>query len=168
MRVPNSMRRFVLICLPLFSLSVLAAGCGSEGTVSGKVYYKGQPVTGGTVHFIPQGKSGNYTSVIGTDGSYSISRLPVGNAKISVTGMTGERKGVPATMFKGLAGKKIAKAFKKMESAEKSESSGGAKLGGGKPGNATIPVPEKYGDPDESGLEVKVTGGNQPFDIKIE
>ncbi len=163
MHVPNGMRRFVLICLPLFSLSVLAAGCGSEGTVSGKVYYKGEPLTGGAVHFVHEGKSGNYTSVIGTDGSYSIPRLPRGQAKISVTGMTGTTKGVPASLFKGMAGKRIAKAFKKMETTEKPESGGG-----GKPGNASKALPEKYSDPDESGLKVFVTGGNQSFDIKME
>jgi hypothetical protein len=163
MRVPDGMPRFVLICLPLFALSVLAVGCGSEGTVSGKVYLRGQPVTGGTVHFVPEGKGGNYASVIGTDGSYSVSKLPLGPAKIGVTGMTGGTKGVPAAVFNRQGGRQIAKAFKQMASTEKSEGSKG-----GRPPDASLAVPEKYADPDQSGLKLDVTSGSQSFDIKME
>ena len=41
-------------------------------------------MTGGTVYFFPANNSGNYASVIGKDGSYTISKLPPGPTKISV------------------------------------------------------------------------------------
>lgn len=160
----SGMRRFVLLCLPLFSLSVLAAGCGSEGTVSGKVYYKGQPVTGGIVHFVPERKGGNFSSVIGTDGSYSVSKLPRGQAKISVSGVTGGTKGVPAAVFNKRGGARIKTAFDKMGGKTGKSESGG----GGGAGKTAPAVPEKYADPDESGLTINVTGSSQPFDINLD
>jgi hypothetical protein len=165
MCVPGGVRRFVLTCLPLFSLSVLAAGCGSGGTVSGKVYYKGQPLTGGIVHFVPEGKSGRFSSVIGTDGSYSVSKLPRGQAKISVSGsIAGAKGGPPAEVFKRRGGERIQKAFDKM-GGKKGQSESGRGAGAGKSAPA---LPEKYGDPDESGLTINVTGSSQPFDINLD
>jgi hypothetical protein len=112
---------------------------------------------------LPEGKSGNFSSVIGTDGSYSIAKLPRGPAKISVSGITGGTRGVPDSLFNRMGGKQIAKEFKKMATAEKSEGSKG-----GKPAGASLAVPEKYADPDQSGLKIDVTGGPQSFDIKTE
>lgn len=64
-----------LVCLLL-----LAVGCGSrpeqrEG-VSGVVYYRGQPLRGGTIVFVPDADQGNTGSLasgeIKADGSYSL------------------------------------------------------------------------------------------------
>jgi hypothetical protein len=160
------MRRFVLMCLLLFSLSMLVAGCGQGGTVSGKIYYKGQPVKGGTIYFYPEGKSGNYASVIERDGSFTISKLPPGPVKISVVVGT---RAVPTEAFaKQRAGKVAVKGMKEMERI------GGAASGGGEePGNAAGPkekisVPDKYADPEKSGLTIDVTGGRQTHDIQLE
>jgi hypothetical protein len=64
---------------------VSATGCGNPlGTVTGKVYYKNEPLKGGTVVFVTvDGKTGG-RSDIAEDGSYSIADLPVGEVRIAV------------------------------------------------------------------------------------
>ena len=164
----HTMRRLIRICLLLFPLSVLASGCGSkDGTVSGTVYYKGQPIKGGTVYFFPEKESGSHLALIGTDGTYSISKLPMGPAKISVMVAV---PGVPKSVFsqgkfgggqaaeKGLKGRMTEEAKKEIEEQAK-------------PSNITgysAPIPEKYSNPERSGLKIDVTGGNQTHDIKMD
>src|SRR5215471_10469528 len=78
----------LLSYLLMASLFVLTSGCGRNGTVSGIVYYKGQPLKVGMVQFFPEKKGGDFSSPIGSDGSYSISKLPVGNVRVSVISNT--------------------------------------------------------------------------------
>lgn len=59
--------------------AVLLAGCGAkpkvtEGlkAVTGKVTYKGQPVTTGMVTFVAEGRGLGASGLIGTDGVYTI------------------------------------------------------------------------------------------------
>jgi hypothetical protein len=165
MRASRGMRRLVLMCLLLLPLSALAAGCGKGGTVSGKIYYKGQPVTGGTVYFFPEGTDSNYRSLIERDGSYKISELPRGPAKISVVvGM----KGPPPGVMNRMGGQAAAKGIKQMERIGKSASGGGEQSGNAAGAQDNTSVPEKYTDPEKSGLTIDVTGSSQKFDIKME
>src|SRR5262249_5040643 len=101
MRASRGMCRIILVGLPFFTLALLVVGCSSEGTLSGKVTYKGEPVQGGSVYFHPEGKDGNFPSVIQTDGSYSVSKLPRGTAKISV--IVGN-KNIPIDFSKRMGG----------------------------------------------------------------
>lgn len=165
MRISGALRRFVLMSLLLFSLSVLAAGCSGQGTVSGKVFYKGQPMTGGMVYFYPEAKSGNYASIIGTDGTYSIPKVPSGPAKISVVSAS---RGVPTEVFKSMGGKRAAEGVKKMGNIGKAASGGGQEAGKALDVKSAEPFPVKYTDPDKSGLTINVTGGSQTFDIKMD
>src|SRR5262249_40311065 len=109
-----SIPRLFLRGLSLFLLSsllVLAAGCGSKGgTVSGKVYYKNQPMTAGLVQFYPEGKGGEYSSKINEDGSYSISKVPPGPVKITVAYNAGNplMNAPPMARGKGVQGMKNA------------------------------------------------------------
>jgi len=76
--------RFVLL-LPL--LLVLMVGCTKDNQrgaeLSGKVAYKGQPVTGGnmTLYFAEAG----YPVAISPDGTYKATQLPAGDAVATVT-----------------------------------------------------------------------------------
>jgi hypothetical protein len=152
--------KFFLACLPLLSSFLLASGCSSEGTVSGKVYYKGKLLTSGSVSLFPEDKGGNYFSEIKSDGSYSFSKVPPGPAKISVlVGM----KGPPPDLFSKMGrGKEAAmKGMKKHEGAMKEESKER------EAGNEVV-LPEKYANPEESGLKIDVQGGKQTHDIKME
>src|SRR5581483_4523419 len=66
------------------ALLVLAIGCGGYGDVSGKVTYKGKALVWGTVQFEGSDnmlKQGN----INSDGTYSISEVAKGEAKVAVS-----------------------------------------------------------------------------------
>ncbi len=64
----------------LFVLSLSAAGCGKSeeklAPVRGKVYYRGEPVQGGTIVFAPDADRGGHGPIahaeIGADGSFSL------------------------------------------------------------------------------------------------
>jgi hypothetical protein len=75
--------RFALAAALAASLTALT-GCGAgTGSVSGKVTFNGAPRPGGSVQFLTPG--GAFVAEIGPDGSYSLSGVPTGPAKISVT-----------------------------------------------------------------------------------
>jgi hypothetical protein len=171
------MRRFVFIRLSILSLSVLAAGCSREGTVSGKIYHKGEPLKGGTVNFFPEGSNNAHPAIIGMDGSYTVSKLPRGPAKIGVQVGT---QGVPASVFNRMGGKGIEKGLKQMGRIGRGASGGGesadaaeAKDQAKDKAKDAIPKEDttalqKYADPEKSGLKIDVTGGSQTHDIKLE
>ncbi|MCI0376193.1 MAG: hypothetical protein L0215_01170 [Gemmataceae bacterium] len=65
------------------ALVLAAAGCQSQGNVSGKVTYKSKPVVFGTI--LIQGSDGNARQGnIATDGSFSVRGLAVGQARVAV------------------------------------------------------------------------------------
>ena len=162
MRTSSSVRKLFRCCLLLFPLFLLATGCGTkQGTVSGTVYYKGKPLPGGNVRFFPEGQGGSFYSAIGSDGSYSMSKLPPGSAKITVV-YSPEN---PLAKMKGFNKANAEKGIKKQQ--EIIEAAKG-KGGGAAASAETVTLPDKYGDPDKSGLKVDVTGGSQTFDIKME
>jgi hypothetical protein len=88
--VYSSMRaRRCVFCLALL---LLVAGCGgSTATVSGKVTYNGKPIpAGSTITFLNTDASGAATTVrdgrIDEGGTYSVSKVGVGPAKITIRG----------------------------------------------------------------------------------
>jgi hypothetical protein len=79
----------LLLLLPLFL--VLACGCGltnksAPAKLSGKVTYKGKPLTGGTITLYPP-SGGVYAITIKEDGSYSGADLPTGEMPVSIETM---------------------------------------------------------------------------------
>jgi hypothetical protein len=171
----RGMRRYVWASLLLLPLSILAVGCSREGTVTGTVYYKGQPMKGGMVYFFPEGKDANFPSIINMDGTYSVSKLPRGTAKISVTP---GQQGVPSGVFsRQFAGKTVEKGLKQQARIGRGASGGEVKEGedaaaNDRPKNGLskedLTGLQKYVDPDKSGLTIDVTGGGQSFDIKLD
>jgi hypothetical protein len=79
----------LLLVAPLCFILVLGCSGGASNApcnVSGMVYYKGSPVTGGMVAFINQGKdSGTYNAPITAAGAYSATSLPAGEYKVVVS-----------------------------------------------------------------------------------
>jgi hypothetical protein len=129
---------------------VLAAGCGGPFTasVSGTVTYKGNPLPGGTVTFIhPDGRVGYGT--IHEDGTYSISAAPGGDLKCIVQ-----------------TTKPIAPPPPKLAA----RLSGGAARAGATvyPAGRYVPIPERYGDSQSSGLSYTVHRGTNTIDIPLE
>lgn len=74
-------------------LAVALPGCGGSdmkiGAVSGKVTFRGQPVTEGTVSFINADAGAGAEAKLGTDGTYAVETpdggLPVGTYAVSIT-----------------------------------------------------------------------------------
>jgi hypothetical protein len=136
---------------------LLLAGCGgSQGTVSGKVSYKGQPLKGGTVSIIP--KAGGVVSApIKEDGSYTISHVPPGPARVTVE--TRSLRPMPKRAMPGPYAKMPKDAIPE-----------GVKVPGvtsqGDP-NRYVAIPDQYADPEKSGLSLDVQRGSQPHDIDL-
>lgn len=83
MRTDTRARLLRFAVLPA-ALAAVAVGCGAgTGDVAGTVTYKGRPVVHGTVTFV--GADGRpVAAAIGGDGSYTLSGVAVGEAKVLV------------------------------------------------------------------------------------
>src|SRR5262245_2949554 len=60
-----------------------ACGCADTATVTGKVSYRGRPVTYGSVIFLSADKTAR-SGVIGPDGTYTVEGVHPGQAKVGV------------------------------------------------------------------------------------
>lgn len=142
-----SPRRRGLVLLVFLVPVAIMAGCGSKsGTISGKVTYQGKPVEGGSVNFLSEGPNATMkTGGIQKDGSYSVSGVPVGPAKVTVQGMKARKLLIPAALQKEQGGVKEVKT-------EQSE----------------VYVPPKYSKTETSDLKYDVKSGKQEHDIELE
>jgi hypothetical protein len=141
---------------PWFCLVVALTltGCGANGSVSGKVSYKGEPVGGGTVLFVPQGQQ-SLSARINADGTYSIEKIAAGPVKISVETKTAQQvKGPPRGMPTPPPG-----AIPKDAPSIYNQPS--------QPQGKYVPIPENYADPDKSELTYTVIGGSQTHNIDL-
>jgi hypothetical protein len=141
-------------------LFLLAAGCGTTKTVSGKVSFQGKPMPAGTVLFVQDkaGKTNTYTSQIAEDGTYTIPNLSPGPVKIAVQPLQppnmppragGQVMGIPTATF----------------GPEGHNPYGNVK---GDESKYVKNFPAKYKDPDTSGLTYTVEGsGSQTHDIDV-
>lgn len=132
-----------------FALAVAAlafvTGCGESnpttGAVTGKVTYKGKPVSNGLIQFVPQGDGNAATGEITPDGTYELTTYVKGDGarpgsyKVSVQVFPTEEEGA------GLPG---------------------AEFAGKKP-----PIPPKYNSADTSGLSADVKEGENKLDFDL-
>ncbi|MFO0956565.1 MAG: hypothetical protein U0800_03750 [Isosphaeraceae bacterium] len=140
----NHFASALLATITLIGSATILPGCGSGpemGRVTGKVTYKDQPVTKGTVTFVPvdPSKGRNATGSIMSDGTYTLQTenpndgALVGDYLVSVTSREDElldyipKKPVPPKRL----------------------------------------TPEKYESPAGSGLKFTVKGGSNIFDIPL-
>jgi hypothetical protein len=150
-------RRQALLLLSL-AASIGLFGCGgSSGTVAGKVYYKGELVKGGNVQFVASDGSAR-SSAIAEDGTYTIDKLHLGEAKISVdTSSFKPQKGFYAYGSKPMKpppGQPEGSGYKPPDTQELAK--------------RYVAIPEKYIDPNKSGLKYTVKSGRQDYDIKMD
>ncbi|HZU04160.1 MAG TPA: hypothetical protein VFA10_31155 [Ktedonobacteraceae bacterium] len=151
-------RKTILSRLLLLGSLLLTAGCGgSYGVVFGKISYKGKPLKGGTISFIPA-SGGVVTVSIQEDGSYKINRVPIGPVTITVSTLSirppskgGGGKPMtppPGTLPPGIdltpPGMNVADLEKRY-----------------------MPIPKQYSDPAKSGLTYIVQRGKQIYDIDL-
>src|SRR4051812_23596033 len=86
-------------------IAALVAGC-SQGSsirtvpVSGKVSYKGEPVEGATISFIPDGDSRPATAISGQGGAYRLMTLDAQGAMPGHYTVTVRKADVPAESTK--------------------------------------------------------------------
>lgn len=160
------MLRTGLLILPL---GLMAAGCGSSlGTVSGKVTYKGEVVKGGTIRIVPE-KGPPATGDIQEDGTYKITHVATGPAKVSVEtdsikpmkeaaqgrGAMSMYKNKPPPPPPGSPGSDM----------DPSKSVAGFREQGDE--KRYVAIPARYSDANKSGLSLTVKGGNNEFNIEL-
>jgi len=166
----------------LFSLGLIV-GCGSKKTasaeVSGKVTYKGAPVTGGLLAF--HGDAGGYSAAITPDGTYHVVDLPPGEVVVTVDTesinpnvkqetYTGQSSGGAPGGMGGMYGKKPATSApppsSKLAKQEKSPAGESAGAGGGESGQY-VKIPRLYADRTKSPLKVTIQPGNQEHNFEV-
>jgi hypothetical protein len=132
---------------------LLTAGCGGKGTVTGKVLYKGQPVRGGSISFVPEGGGGVMSSPIEEDGGYTIRNVPQGPVKITV-----ETDSFRTSAFQGGGAPDFLKKYMQKKEPELSDPNRAKRY---------VPIPPQYSDPSKSDLTYVVKSGKQEHDIEL-
>jgi hypothetical protein len=135
-------------------LSTLAMGCGGGNSAKGNsakgtVTLNGQPVANGTLT-LHYANGQRYPITLKEDGSFKVAQVPVGPAKVTVTGAPGF----------GSMGKLTPEEKEKFL----------AQLPPDKRGKATQTgpaVPEKYASPESSGLSWEITAGINQKDFPL-
>jgi len=145
-----------LPCLGLLCAAlVVLAGCGPKArSITAKVTYKGQPVPGAIVVLYAAKGTDSFSVRTGSDGSFTLTKVPDGEYKVSITGASAAlephtgmapRPGMPA--MKGPGGKGEMEAKKEAETRGKiGDSAAQGTMG------ADVKLPKKYADQNTSGL----------------
>ena len=131
------------------TLCTLLAGCGGSGlaTVEGKVTVDGQAVRGGRVTFQSADGKSTVLAKIALDGSYRALDVPHGAMNVTVAGLDKfERRKIQH----GVKGKRTSESEARAEAIESSPK-----------------IPEKYKDPDASGLTFTVKSGTNTYNIEL-
>jgi hypothetical protein len=146
------MNRFVN-CLLLFAL-VVAAGCGGtpssrSANLTGKVLYKGQPVTGGSMTL--NYAESSYPVAIRADGTFKAAQLPAGEAIVTIDN---EFLNPNKPTYGG--GKGPGSGLGKIPEGA-NQSSGGT----------YVKLPAKYKDKKTSDVKITLKGGNQDITVEL-
>jgi hypothetical protein len=140
-------------------LLLTALGCGSgSATVSGRVTYKGEPLTAGDI--IIYGANGKIDSgPISADGTYAIYKAPVGDVKIAVlTPKPLPPQRPPGPGVRKDQGERTRKRIFK-EAVPPAPTV--------PPPVKVVPIPDRYKEPDKSGLNFTLKPGEQTIDLDL-
>lgn len=127
----------------------MVLGCGSPtAVVTGKVTYKGTPVTSGVVVFIDDAGRATLPANVRSDGTFDINRASLGRARVSFDNLA------PPPLPKAKPGSPLAEdaEFKQMAAAVE---------------NYTA-TPSKYKDPTKSGIVFDLKPGRNECNIDLE
>lgn len=141
----------VISRLGVFALTIFTIGCGGRptGELSGKVVFNNAPLPGGSLIF-DYGDGVTQTVSISNTGSFSEPKLLAGSAKVGISPPS-----APAKMNESIMAKM--KAPKGVQG--KDDYYGNTK---------SVKVPEKFKDPNTSGLKAEVkTGKNSDITFEI-
>ncbi len=96
----------VAICFALISLALTGCGGPPSGKLSGKVTYKDEPVSGGSVTLVPKTEGNPYAyAETGADGSYIAktddygTKIPVGKYQVLITAVKDHGTDKPAELL---------------------------------------------------------------------
>jgi hypothetical protein len=156
----RSCRRFaaLLSLLSLFAF-VGCGGGGAQGKLTGKVLYKGKPVTGGSVIFRPSSASENtVTAPIDPNGNYTAT-VPAGVVKIAVDNRDLQP---PEATSKKEPRPNLPKV------GNVTSDTPDPRVNPQKPAGTYVKLPDKYHDVASSGLSYTVKSGSQNYDINLE
>ena len=143
--------RWVVHALTLIVLVGGPAGCARQPcTVSGRVAFQGQPVTGGSVVLYGEGQQ-IVRGTIGPDGTYSIPNAPRGHVRIAVAPPIR----LPAGMRKKYTTPPVIDGPVIPDSTPPAKDS------------RALAIPARYGVPEESGLTITVDRSVTEFDINL-
>lgn len=136
-------------------MAFIAAGC-SDGSgirtvpVSGKVTYRGQPVDGATVSFIPDGEARPATAISTAGGDYHLTTLDAQGAMPGHYTVVVRKSDIPTESTKAVS----------MEDA--------VKMNNRPPPPPKELLPAKYGDAVKSPLKYEVKAGQKnTFDLQL-
>jgi len=135
------------LCL-LSLIFASSAGCGAGGgTVTGRVSYRDQPVTSGTVLLYTEGGA-VHSCLIGADARYCLTDVPLGAARMAVVTHGEVPAGLQSAPPKGHP------PYPGVEAAP--------------PRCPHVLIPARYADPDSAGLRLTIRAGEQAFDIALQ
>jgi hypothetical protein len=154
------MSKHVLLGLAFSSTFLYIAGCSSSSstaTLSGKVTYRAQPLTGGTIWLHPREAAAGkypprYSGTIRLDGTFTVTGVPLGSMVVTI-----DTKSV-----NGLSGTSGMARAEGVNPIMKGKMMG--KLAGGP---VYVAIPAKYADAKTSGLSWETTGGKQSQDFDL-
>lgn len=167
-------RPFAVVAALLALVVPLAIGCGGgKGKVTGNVTVDNKPLPGGTITFHPS--KGNAASGEIIDGQYTVTGVPTGNARVSVStaylkqeadalGMANQN------MSMSMGGRTPPRDIPPEARAalEKEKQRADESIQKSKELRARYrPIPEKYANPDSSGITLSVKSGTNPFDLSL-
>jgi hypothetical protein len=139
---------------------VLVAGCAAKGNVTGKVSYKGKLLPAGTVTFITEKGGATFDAQIQEDGTYTVTKVPAGPAKILVKAYElpkmPARPGPAGQMTGGPPPGALPEGVKSPYPDLKAEA------------EKVVKIPDKYADAGKSDLTYTVTSGAQTHDIDLQ
>jgi len=158
---------FVSLAGIVFAMATGGCGGGAPATISGKVLYKGAPVTGGNVTFVSTEGKMSKSASINEDGTYQIADLPSGTFKICVE-TESFRPQVARTMSKAPGTGGMPPAY--------SAPPGASEATGYRPpvpkdpkelASRFVQIPSQYAKTETTDLTYTVKGGAQTHDIEL-
>ncbi|MBA4187787.1 MAG: hypothetical protein C0467_07185 [Planctomycetaceae bacterium] len=148
-RIRRTISRLFVVAVVL-----MMTGCGQQSTdVTGMVTSRGRPVVWGTVSIIGSDQM-TYYAPIQLDGTFTVTGVPVGQAKVGVYS--------PDPYFE----LPVSRAVKlRIEEARRAS---GVVTPPKPPKGQWIKLPTKYSDPLSSGIVAELTAPTMPLDIRLD
>jgi hypothetical protein len=144
-----------------FGSLLILAGCSDRATrsgfaqVQGKITFQNKPLTGGSIHFFQdQKKVGSF--MIRGDGAYS-AEVPLGPVKVAIETVSAKYQDRQAVL-KVMKENGFDVAPEQRE--PKSPALTALKM-------TYVEIPDRFGDPEQSGLEHTVVSGQQTCDFDL-